>query len=233
MPLAWYKRGMTFQDRLLSIRARVEAACARAGRSPESVRLVAVSKLKPPSAIEAAHALGLRDFGENYVKELVAKREALPGLDGARWHLIGHLQTNKVGKAIRAAQVIHTLDSVRLVQEVDRRAREAGLCVEGFIEVNLGNESQKGGVAEADLAQLIDAAREAAGVELVGLMVIPPVTADAEQARPYFRRLRELARRHGLPRLSMGMSQDFEVAIEEGATDVRIGTSLFGSREAA
>jgi pyridoxal phosphate enzyme (YggS family) len=222
---------MTLEDRLNAVRTRIAFACERAGRSPSSVRLVAVSKKKPASDVERAHALGLRDFGENYVQELAAKREALSHRADVRWHFIGHLQSNKVKKAIQVAHAIHTLDSSRIVQEVDRRAAELGIRIEGFIEVNLGEETQKGGVRPDGLDEVVEAARAASAIDLVGLMAIPPASDEPETTRPLFRRLRELAEARGLERLSMGMRDDFEVAIEEGATEIRVGTVLFGPRE--
>jgi PLP dependent protein len=213
-----------------SIRARIEAACERAKRAPTSVKLLAVSKTKPSSDVERAYALGLRDFGENYVQELVVKRAALEHLTEARWHLIGHLQSNKVAKAVTVAHVIHTIDSIKRAQEIDRRALAARVTVEGFIEVNVGEEPQKAGAKPSELPDLVAALRDLGNVTLLGLMAIPPERSDAEASRSHFRRLRELASGFELGRLSMGMSHDFEVAIEEGATDVRVGSALFGAR---
>lgn len=218
-------------DNVAAVRARIEQAAKRAGRQPDGIRLIAVSKRKPTELIREALALGEHDFGENYAQELSSKAEALGEQAGLRWHMIGHLQRNKVRQIVRHAHALHTLDSTRLLQEVDTRAVAAGVVVETFIAVNLGVEAQKNGVAERDLPELVDAARRCRGVELVGLMAIPPNTEDPERTRPYFARLRGLARQFELPRLSMGMSGDFEVAIEEGATEVRVGTALFGARD--
>lgn len=223
----------TLEQRLERIHARIRAASARAERDAASVRLVAVSKRKPASELARAHALGQRDFGENYVQELVQKRAELEGLPDLRLHLIGHLQRNKAGKAVRAAHGIHTLDSVKLVQEVSRHAESQHKVLEAFIEVNVAGEAQKAGVLPAELELVVTAARTAPGIALLGLMAIPPWNEDPEASRPHFRELARLARLHGLDRLSMGMSHDFEVAIEEGATDVRVGTALFGERGSA
>lgn len=221
---------LDLEARYRSVQSRIAAACERARRPLSSVRLLAVSKTKPSSDIERAYALGLRDFGENYVQELVTKRGELEHLDEAHWHLIGHLQSNKVAKAVSAAHVIHTIDSISRAREIERRAKAAGVHLEGFIEVNLAGEAQKSGAQVTELAALVTEARALEHVRLVGLMAIPPETSDPELTRPHFRRLRLLAADFELERLSMGMSHDFEVAIEEGATDVRVGTALFGSR---
>jgi PLP dependent protein len=221
------------ETRYRALLERIDAACGRAKRDPASVRLLAVSKTKPAGDIELAHRLGLVHFGENYVQELVGKRAELAHLPDLRWHLIGHLQSNKIAKAVSVAHAIHTIDSLKRLQEIDRRASAAGVIIDGSIEVNVGREPQKAGVLEPELAEVIAAAREAECVRLRGLMAIPPESEDPEQARPHFRRLRELGELHGVGGLSMGMSHDFEVAIEEGATDVRVGSALFGPRERA
>jgi PLP dependent protein len=213
----------------LLIRAR--RACERVQRDPAELRFIAVSKHQPVALIEAAYEAGCRDFGENYVQELVEKRAALSHLSDVRWHLIGHLQRNKVRLALSALHCIHTLDSERLVREVAQRALDRGLEVEAFVEVNVAGEAQKHGCREEELPALVALIRESPSLKLCGLMTIPPQTDDAETGRTYFRALRNLAARQSLPRLSMGMSSDFEVAIEEGATDVRVGTALFGTRQ--
>jgi pyridoxal phosphate enzyme (YggS family) len=220
----------TLESRFAQVRARIRRACERAGRDPSSVRLLAVSKKKPATEIEAAYALGQHDFGENYVQELVQKRTLLAHLSDLRLHLIGHLQSNKAGKVVPVADCIQTLDSVKLVREVERHASAAARVVQAFIEVNVAGEAQKSGVRVSDLHEVVSAAREATSVELLGLMAIPPWNDDPEATRPHFRALGELARSFDLSRLSMGMSHDFEAAIEEGATDVRVGTALFGER---
>jgi hypothetical protein len=223
---------MTVPSGYAAVQARVDAAAARCGR-PGQVRLVAVSKNQPvEKLLEAFHA-GCRLFGENYVQELLAKADALPGVE---WHFIGHLQTNKVKAVLPRVSLVHSVDRPGLVAEIDRRSAALDRVQPVLIEVNVGDETSKTGVA---IDQLPALAREVVGsesLELRGLMAIPPPVDDPELARPYFRRLREL--RDGLeqqlgrplPELSMGMSADFEVAIEEGATLVRMGTAIFGPR---
>ncbi|HEY1907506.1 MAG TPA: YggS family pyridoxal phosphate-dependent enzyme [Myxococcaceae bacterium] len=206
---------------------RVRAAEARAGRPAGSVEVVAVSKLQPPEAIRAAHAAGARAFGENYAQELRDKAEALSDLQGLRWHAIGPLQTNKARYVARSAHVFHALDRLEVAQELSRRRTGAPLSV--YVEVNVAGEASKSGVAPEALAALLDAVRSMPGLELAGLMAMPPL-APADEVRPYFRALAALAREHGLHGLSMGSTQDFEAAIEEGATVVRVGTAIFGER---
>jgi hypothetical protein len=217
------------RDRLREVRARIERAAARAGRSAAEITLVAVTKTLPASAIQEAHALGLRDFGENYVQEFEAKFPAVAALEGARFHLIGHLQSNKARRAGEIFHVIETVDSPKLA----RRLNDLALPREVMLEVKLSEEEAKSGVAPGDLPALVEAVARCGHLWLSGLMTLPPWSEDPEVSRPYFRRLRELAGRHGLPRLSMGMSHDLEVAIEEGATEVRVGTALFGPRPPA
>lgn len=201
-------------------------ALARCGRRREDVTLVAVSKTFPAAAIEEAYDAGLRHFGENYVQEFEAKRPQLRGLPGANFHLIGHLQSNKSRKAAELFQTIQTVDSIKLVN----RLRDHAAPLDVMIEVKLSDEEAKHGAAPEDVGPIAEAARASANLRLLGLMTIPPWTEQAETSRPYFARLRELAGRNGLRGLSMGMSNDFEVAIEEGATHIRVGTALFGSR---
>lgn len=224
----------TIEQRVAEVRARIEAAARRAGRDPGEVTLIAVTKVFPAEAIRAAYAAGLRHFGENYVQEFERKRPAVADLAGACFHLIGHLQSNKARRAVQAFDFIQTVDSARLARRLDDAVAElkpdARLPV--MIEVKLSPEETKSGVAPEELGALVEAVRACSHLELRGLMTMPPFSDDPEDARPYFRRLRELASQFGLPELSMGMSQDFEVAIEEGATHVRIGTALFGPREA-
>jgi hypothetical protein len=197
------------------------------------VTLVAVSKTMPAAAIREAVSAGVKILGENRVQEAREKIEALPG--AAEWHLIGHLQTNKAKLAVGLFDCIHSLDSVRLAQELGRHAEEAGRRLRCLVEVNLGEEAQKSGVDVAEVRPLLEAARRLPQLSVQGLMTIPPFLPDPESVRPFFRRLRDLRDRlesegWTLPDLSMGMSHDFEVAIEEGATLVRIGTAIFGSR---
>ena len=179
--------------------------------------------------IEEAYALGLREFGENYVQELEGKYGQVHNLEGVRFHLIGHLQSNKSGKAAELFDVVQTVDTAKLA----RRLSDAGRSLEVMLEVKLAPEEAKSGAAPEELPDLIAAVQALARLRLTGLMTMPPWSDDSEASRPYFRRLRELAERHGLPQLSMGMSGDLEVAIEEGSTCVRVGTALFGKRKNA
>jgi pyridoxal phosphate enzyme (YggS family) len=220
------------EERLTIVQARVGAAAYKAGRDASSIRLVLASKTQPSEAIRAAWQAGARDFGENYVQEAIAKRAELADLTEIRWHLIGHLQTNKAKSAASAFCLIHSVDSVRLAEALARA--QPSPRVHALIEVNLGSEASKSGVAPDVVAALLDAAT--GKIEIDGLMTIPPPAASVEAARPYFARLRELRDRLAiqsglaLSELSMGMTDDFEVAIEEGATIVRIGRAVFGER---
>lgn len=217
------------------VRERIASACARAGRREDNVRLIAVSKTFPAEQIRAAYAAGLRDFGENRVQEAAAKRLALQD-PGITWHLIGHLQSNKAARALELFDWIHSVDSAGLAAKLDRAAAATGKRLPILLEVNLGGEASKSGVAEEEAASVAAALHEYSNLALRGLMTIPPFFEDPQQARPYFRRLRELAERlrsagaTGMTELSMGMSHDFEVAIEEGATLIRVGTAIFGAR---
>ena len=215
-------------QRLAEIRARIAAACARAGRPVESVTLLAVSKLKPSALIREAYAAGQRAFGENYAQELRDKAVELEALAGLRWHAIGPLQTNKVKYVAKAAHAFHALERLDVARELSKRRIEAPLPC--YVEVNLGGEQSKSGLAPEALGPLLDEVRTLPGLRLEGLMALPPPTEQEEQARGHFRRLRELARAQGLTGLSMGTTHDFELAIEEGATVVRVGTALFGER---
>ena len=225
--------GEGIEERLAAVRRRIETAAARSGRPGSAVTLVAVSKTMPAAAIREAVSAGVKILGENRVQEAREKIEALPG--AAEWHLIGHLQTNKAKLAVGLFDCIHSLDSVRLAQELGRHAEEAGRPLRCLVEVNVGEEAQKSGVDAAEVRPLLEAARRLPHLSVQGLMTIPPFLPDPESVRPFFRRLRDLRDRlesegWTLPDLSMGMSHDFEVAIEEGATLVRIGTAIFGSR---
>ena len=210
------------------VRERIERACERAGRDPASVTLVAVSKGHPPEAIRAGYEAGLRHFGENRIQEAVPRIEqaVAAGVEAA-WHLVGHLQSNKAKAASGAFDVIHSVDSARLLARLDAAAPAPR---DVLLQVNIAAEPQKQGVAPDHLGELVEAAREARNLRLRGLMTIAPIASDAEDVRPVFRALRELAERHELPELSMGMTDDFEVAIEEGATLVRVGRAIFGER---
>lgn len=213
--------------RLADVEERIQHACSRARRQRAEVALIAVTKKFPAPLIEEAYALGLREFGENYVQEFEDKAPILPALPGARFHLIGHLQSNKAAKAAELFQFIQTVDSLKLAQRLDRLAPSP---IEVLIEVKLSDEASKHGASPAELPALVDGLRQLPNLHLTGLMTMPPWSEDAETARPYFIQLRELAAQHQLTTLSMGMSNDLEVAIEEGATMVRVGTALFGSR---
>ena len=217
----------TLRERLAAVRERIARAAERARRDPAGITLLAVSKVFPAAAIREAYELGLREFGENYVQELENKWPELADLSHARFHLIGHLQSNKSKKAAELFQVIQTVDSPKLA----RRLNDVGRALDVMLEVKLSEEDTKSGADPAALAELIDAVGGCGHLRLLGLMSMPPWTEDPEASRPYFRRLRELAERHGLRQLSMGMSHDLEAAIEEGATCVRIGTALFGERK--
>jgi pyridoxal phosphate enzyme (YggS family) len=218
--------------RLDTVRARMSAAARRAGRDPAAVRLILASKTQPPEAIRAAFDAGAREFGENYVQEAIGKRESLADLRDLRWHLIGHLQRNKAKLAAATFAMIESLDSEALARALARVQPSPPLPV--LIEINVGGEASKSGLEPAAAAALIDAVRGL--VEVRGLMTIPPPGESAEAARPYFARLRDLrdrlARSSGLAlsELSMGMTDDFEIAIGEGATIVRIGRAVFGER---
>jgi hypothetical protein len=216
---------------LASVQQRIDVACRNAGRSPNEVTLVAVSKTQPAEAIRAAYAAGQRQFGENYVQELVHKARALEDLPELRWRLVGHLQRNKAKDVLRVAASVDTVDSERLVHGLARRARDAGCRADVLVQVNVAGEAQKSGCSVDEVDAIVAAAKAEPELELHGLMTVAPYSDDPETARPVFRRLRELAARHRLPELSMGMSGDLEVAIEEGATRVRVGTAIFGARE--
>jgi pyridoxal phosphate enzyme (YggS family) len=228
----------TPSERLRAVHERIAAACARAGRKPESVTLIGVSKTFPAERVKEMVAAGLHDLGENRVQEA---REKIPAVGGdARWHLIGHLQGNKANVAARLFDFVHSIDSVEILERLDRGAAVAGRQLTGLVQADLAGEAQKSGVAPETLDEVLNAAVRAEAVSVRGLMILPPLEDDSERARPWFRRLRELrdevqARHPGLDlgMLSMGMSGDFEVAIEEGATHVRVGRALFGEREKA
>jgi pyridoxal phosphate enzyme (YggS family) len=224
-------------ERLARIRERIAAAAGRAGRRPEDVRLIAVSKTHPIEAVRAAADAGQFDFGENKVQEALQKI-AQSTDTRLRWHLIGHLQSNKARKAAAAAGAIHAIDSVELLRRVDQAAGEAGRTVDVLIQVDLALEETKHGAPVANVADIVAAADSCPAARLTGLMLLPPLADNPEDARPWFARLRALRDElvgTGVPaerlrELSMGMSHDFEVAIEEGATMVRVGTAIFGER---
>ena len=222
--------------RLADVRARIARAAGRAGRDPSSIRLVAVSKTFPADAVRAAADAGHVDFGENKVQEALQKIEQTAGLP-IRWHLVGHLQSNKAKKA-GVFDMIHSIDAVDLAAKVDDAARAARRRVELLVQVDLAQEPTKHGAPEETLPAIFDAARRADAAPVVGLMLLPPAVEDPDAARPYFRALRAVRDRllaqgvdaSMLRELSMGMSHDFEVAVEEGSTLVRVGTAIFGGR---
>jgi pyridoxal phosphate enzyme (YggS family) len=212
---------------IAAVEARIAAACARAGRNRSDVRLVAVSKTFPSSDVDAAIAAGMTDVGENKVQEARDKQPSVAGR--ARWHLIGHLQSNKAKDAVRLFDVIQTVDSAELAEKIARAAASAGKRQEVLLQVNIGREEQKSGAGPEGLAELARRIAELPSIHVAGLMAIPPA-GEAEETRPYFRELRAMRDDLGLSELSMGMTDDFETAIEEGATIVRVGRAIFGSR---
>ncbi len=234
---------MSISENIAVIRERIAVAARRAGQRPEEIALMAVSKTHPAERIREAYAAGLRLFGENRVQEFAGKAGALADLAGAEWHMIGHLQTNKAGKSAELFRAVDSVDSVKLAEKLDFAARSLSKRLSVLIEINVGGEAAKSGVApdSGDLEELLLAAPRFEALQFRGLMTVPPFTDDPEQARPYFRRLRELrnaiaARKLSgiaMDVLSIGMSHDFEIAIEEGSTCVRVGTAIFGEREKA
>ena len=229
---------MGIKENVAQVRERVAAACRRSRRGPDDVKLVAISKTFPADSIRAAYEAGLRDFGENRVQEAIAKRPALSDLS-ITWHLVGHLQSNKAQAARELFHWVHSVDSFRLAQKLDQAAVASGAGrLPVLLEVNLGEEASKAGVGESEIIPLAEQVSRLGTLEVRGLMVIPPFLDDPELVRPYFRRLRELAQEIesknipnlSMQELSMGMSHDFEVAIEEGATIIRVGTAIFGVR---
>jgi PLP dependent protein len=232
---------MSIAENVAEVRQRIDAAARRAGRDPEKITLMGVSKTFPPESIREAYGAGLRVFGENRVQEFTGKAAALRDLLEAEWHMIGHLQSNKAVSAAEAFVAIDSLDSLKLAEKLNASAEKLGKKLSVLIEINVGGESAKSGLTpdSEELEELLSAAPRLGQLEFRGLMTVPPFTEDLQQARPYFRMLRalrdQIAARH-LPAvlmdvLSMGMSHDFEVAIEEGSTCVRVGTAIFGQRE--
>ncbi len=231
---------MSISENIAAVRERIDKAARLAGRPPEEIALMAVSKTHPQEKILEAYAAGLRLFGENRVQEFSAKAEALAHLRDADWHMIGHLQTNKAAKTVELFHVIDSVDSLKLAEKLDASAHKLGKKLDVLIEINVGGEVAKSGVVSdtPELEALLLAAPRLEALAFRGLMAVPPFTDDPQRARPYFRKLRELrdkisARRLpaiDMTQLSMGMSHDFEVAIEEGSTCVRVGTAIFGER---
>jgi pyridoxal phosphate enzyme (YggS family) len=232
---------MSVAENIIDIRRRIAAAARRAGRNPEEITLMAVSKTFPPGLIREAYAAGLRVFGENRIQEFAAKAAALRDLHDAEWHMIGHLQSNKAARAAQTFAAIDSLDSLKLAEKLNASAEKLGKKITVLIEVNVGGEVAKTGLApdSGELEELLAAAPRLSYLEFRGLMTIPPFTEDAQEARPYFRKVRglrdQIVAQH-LPAivmdvLSFGMSHDFEIAIEEGSTCVRAGTAIFGQRQ--
>ena len=225
------------KENLARVRAEIREAATRVGRRPDAVKLITVSKTFDAATVQQAVDAGALDLGENRVQEAASKVGLVKG-DGLRWHLIGHLQSNKARLAVKTFDVIHTVDSVELTERLDRICGEEGRRLDVLVQLDLGHEATKTGADARDLAAIIAALDRAEHLSLKGLMTLPPLFEDAEQARPFFRRLRELRDdvnrerppERRLTELSMGMSHDFHVAIEEGATMVRVGTAVFGAR---
>jgi len=232
---------VNFVARLAKVRARIEKACARADRDPATVRLVAVSKRHPPEAIREAHAAGQRDFGENYAQELRDKAAALADLEGLRWHFIGPMQRNKVRYLVGTTFLCHAIDRLEAARALSERSVREQVVSACLLAVHLGGETSKHGAPPAEVPALLEACQTLPGIAVRGLMSLPPYAAAPEETRPYFQELARLRAqlapsldqaggRNTFGELSMGMSHDLEVAIEEGATLVRIGTALFGER---
>ncbi len=231
---------MSISENIARVRRRIDAAARRAGRDPSAIALMAVTKTHPPEHIREAYEAGIKLFGENRVQETAGKAEALRDLKNAEWHMIGHLQSNKAAKAAELFGVVQSVDSLRLAQRLNAAAQELGKKPTVLVEINVGGEAAKSGIAigSEELQEILQAAPGLEHLEFRGLMTVPPFTEDPEQARPYFRKLRQLrdaiaSRKLPAVRmdvLSMGMSHDFEVAIEEGSTCVRVGTAIFGER---
>ncbi len=224
-------------ERLEGVQERIVRACQRAGRNPDDITLIGVTKTFPVDVVVAARQAGLRDFGENRPQELIRKAEALPGtIQGGdhRWHMIGHLQRNKAKEVVACADVFHALDSLRLAAALEKRAAEAGRVLPCFVQVNVSGEASKFGLAPGEVAEMLNRLAEHDHLHVIGLMTLAAPTVDPEDVRPQFRQLRtvfEIGTPHmPMQYLSMGMSGDFEVAIEEGATHIRLGTVLFGPR---
>ena len=231
---------MSIAENIAELRERISTAARRAGRRSEEIRLMAVTKTHPPERIREAYQAGLRLFGENRIQEFLGKTSALADLTGAEWHMIGHLQTNKAAKAVELFGAVDSVDSLKLAEKLDAAARSVEKKLNVLIEINIGGEAAKSGVSldSPELEEILVAAPRLVGLSFGGLMTVPPYTEDPEAARPYFRQLRALrdniaARKLPAVRmdvLSMGMSHDFEVAIEEGSSCVRVGTAIFGKR---
>lgn len=229
---------MNIKDTIAAIQAQIAAAATACGRSPEEITLIGVSKRKPAALIEAAIASGHRDFGENYIQEAMEKIDAI-GRDKAVWHFIGHLQSNKARFAVNYFDLIHTVDKLKLAREISKQAAKIDKTQDILIQINIAEEETKSGAEAGEVTDLVKEISALPHLRVKGLMCMPPFFDDPEEARPYFRQVKNISRdidALALPRvemahLSMGMSNDFAVAVEEGATLVRVGTAIFGSRE--
>ncbi|MEQ1885021.1 MAG: YggS family pyridoxal phosphate-dependent enzyme [Bryobacteraceae bacterium] len=218
------------RERIDQVEERIQQACGRAGRRREEITLVAVTKKFSPQVMLDAYDCGLRVFGENYVQEFERKRPELGAMREAQVHFIGHLQSNKTRVAAEIFEVIETVDAEKIARRLDQAAGEIGRTLGVMLEVKLSDEESKAGAGPSEIPALIEAVLSCPNLRLDGLMTMPPWNDDQEQTRPYFKKLAAIAREHGLAKLSMGMSHDFEAAIEEGATHIRVGTALFGPR---
>ena len=234
---------MSIAENIARVQEQIAVAASRASRNPEEITLMAVSKTFPAESIREAYAAGLRVFGENRVQEFAGKAAAVRDLHDAEWHLIGHLQTNKAAKAAELFDAVDSVDSLRMAEKLNGFAESAGKILSVLIEINLGGEPTKSGIPPGtdELEQILQAAPRWGNLKIEGLMTVPPYTEDPEGSRPYFRQLRQIREsiatrafpQIGMAVLSMGMSHDFEVAIEEGSTCVRVGTAIFGLRAKA
>jgi PLP dependent protein len=231
---------MSIAENIARVRERMSAAAHRAGRNPDEITLMAVSKTFPVDSIREAYTAGLRVFGENRVQEFARKADALHGLAGAECHLIGHLQSNKAGRAVELFDAVDSVDSVKVAEKLNAAAEKMGKTLPVLVEINVGGEEAKSGIGlgSGELGRILINAETWKNLALRGMMTVPPYADDPQKARPYFRRLREIREKIaarqvpgiGMDVLSMGMSHDFEVAIEEGSTCVRVGTAIFGRR---
>ena len=228
---------MTIRENMRAVEDRIAAACQEAGRKPEDVTLIAVSKTKPVEMLREAYECGCRDFGENKVQELLDKYEVMPR--DIRWHMIGHLQTNKVKYIVDKVYLIHSVDSLRLAEEISKEAGKKNVCVNILVEVNVANEETKFGTTCEDAKQLVQDIAKLPNICVKGLMTIAPFVENAEKNRPFFSKLKKISvdimgeniDNITMENLSMGMTGDYEVAVSEGATCVRVGTGIFGARQ--
>lgn len=219
------------RENLEEVQSKIELALEKSSRSKDEVTLIAVSKTKPYQMIQEFYDMGVRDFGENKVQEMTEKMDILP--KDIRWHMIGHLQTNKVKYIVGRVYMIHSVDSLKLAKEISKEAIKKNVTVKVTVEINIAEESSKFGQGLDGAEELVNSIRELEGLEVCGLMCIAPYVEDGEMNRVHFRKLSEMAKKLSLKELSMGMSGDYEVAVEEGATYVRVGTTLFGARNYA